>query len=51
MTIRKTWIIAILILVLGGFAYVYISGMKKSPKRKTKSLTKTKFMVWCIQGL
>jgi len=35
MTIRKTWIISILILVLGGFAYVYISGLKKSPKRKT----------------
>ncbi len=39
MTVRKTWIIAILILILGGFAYVYISGLKKSPKRKAKSQT------------
>jgi multidrug efflux pump subunit AcrA (membrane-fusion protein) len=34
MTVRKTWIIAIIILILGGFAYVNISGMKKKPKRK-----------------
>ncbi|MCF6169504.1 MAG: efflux RND transporter periplasmic adaptor subunit [Bacteroidales bacterium] len=39
MTVRKTWIIAILVLVLGGFGYKYISGLKKSPKRKTESRT------------
>ena len=39
MTVRKTWIIAIIILILGGIAYVYISGMKKSPKRKIESRT------------
>jgi multidrug efflux pump subunit AcrA (membrane-fusion protein) len=37
MTVRKTWIIAIIILILGGIAYVNISGMKKKPKRKTTS--------------
>ncbi|MCF6341331.1 MAG: efflux RND transporter periplasmic adaptor subunit [Bacteroidales bacterium] len=39
MTVRKTWIIAILVLVLGGFGYKYISGLKKSPKRKTSTHT------------
>ena len=39
MTVRKTWIIAIILLVLGGIGYQYISGMKKSPKRKAESRT------------
>ncbi len=39
MTIRKTWIIAIIILIIAGFAYVYISGLKKRPKRKIESRT------------
>jgi len=34
MKARKTWIIAIAILIAGIFGYVYISGLKKPPKRK-----------------
>ncbi len=39
MTVRKTWIIAIVVLVLGGFAYKYISGLKKKPSRKVERHT------------
>ncbi len=34
MKARKTWIIAIAILIVGIFGYSYISGLKKPPKRK-----------------
>jgi len=34
MKVRKTWIIAIAIFIAGIFGYIYISGLKKPPKRK-----------------
>lgn len=39
MTVRKTWIIAILLLIFAGFGFVYLSGLKKSPKRKGDAKT------------
>ncbi|MFK5857369.1 MAG: efflux RND transporter periplasmic adaptor subunit, partial [Bacteroidota bacterium] len=39
MKARKTWIIAIAILVAGIFGYSYISGLKKPPKRKVAQKT------------
>lgn len=39
MTIRKTWIIAILLLIVAGFGFVYLSGLKKSPARKANVKT------------
>ena len=39
MKVRKTWIIAIAILIAGIFGYMYISGLKKAPKRKVVQKT------------
>ena len=39
MKARKTWIVAIAILIAGIFGYSYISGLKKPPKRKAVQKT------------
>ncbi len=36
MTVRKTWIISVIILGIGVFGFIYISKMKKAPKRKVR---------------
>ncbi len=41
MTIRKTWILSIVILAAGVFGFIYISKMKKAPKRR---VNKTKII-------
>ncbi len=34
MTVRKTWIVAVIILIMGGVGFNYISKMKKAPKKR-----------------
>jgi len=43
MKARKTWIVAIAILIAGIFGYSYISGLKKPPKRKSVKKTTVAF--------
>ena len=39
MTLRKTWVLAILLLIIGVIGFRVLSNMKKAPKKKIKNIT------------